>query len=114
MARPHTHPPNGSGGPRDGQLSLKGVGHPGGAVDEPRVESLNMRHRRELTEQEQRFKLELARAGRARLDTPTVTHAEVDRRIAQALDAERSVVVPALRAAVDELLEAEREHVKSQ
>jgi hypothetical protein len=39
---------------------------------------------------------------------------DIDARIASALAAERQAVIPALRAAVDELLEQEREHVKLQ
>ena len=48
-----------------------------------------------------------------RLDTPIVTNAEVDRRIAEALEAERKVAIPALRETIDELLEQERERAKS-
>jgi D-alanine-D-alanine ligase-like ATP-grasp enzyme len=46
-----------------------------------------------------------------RLDTPLV---DIDARIASAISAERQTVIPALRAAVDELLHAERQHVKSE
>jgi hypothetical protein len=42
-----------------------------------------------------------------------VTHAEVDRRIALALRAEREAVIPALRGCVDDLLSREREAAKN-
>lgn len=79
----------------------------------PRPETINQRHAREIAEQEQKFARERARREH-RLDTPLITVTDVDARIAAALAAERQVTIPALRAAVDELLECEREHVKSQ
>lgn len=87
------------------------------AVDDPPVEpstmSRNMRHRHEIDEQDQQFARERARR-EYRLDTPPITVADVEMRIAAALREERQAVIPALRAAVDDLLEQEREHVKSQ
>jgi hypothetical protein len=82
-----------------------------GVRSEPPVETRNQRDRREITEQETRFDAERAREAH-RLDTRLLTAADVDQRIASALAAERQAVIPALRAAVDELLDQEREHAK--
>jgi hypothetical protein len=83
---------------------------------EPPIESRMERERRELDEQEQRFARERRRErrGHHRLDTQLVAVRDIDARIASALAAERQAVIPALRAAVDQLLEQEREHAKSQ
>ena len=69
--------------------------------------------RRWHAEQEMRFVRERAREQR-RLDTPPISYADIDQRIAAALHAERTVVIPTIRQAFDEILDAEREHHKSE
>jgi hypothetical protein len=82
----------------------------------PPLETLHQRHRRELMEQDRQWAAERrAREREERRQMPQpITYADIDARIAAALRAERTAVVPTLRACIDELLEAERMHIKNE
>jgi hypothetical protein len=79
-------------------------------VVEPRVETRNERHRRELDEQDRQFARERSRRDH-RLDTRQISISDVETLIAAALAEERAAVIPTLRSAIDELLDGERERV---
>jgi hypothetical protein len=82
------------------------------SVDLPPLETRNEKHRRELAEQERRFAAERRRDHR--LDTRQLSVADVNTLIAAALCEERAVVIPVIRQALDELLDQERKHHRSQ
>jgi hypothetical protein len=82
------------------------------SVDLPPIETRNQRDRRELTEQDARFAAERRRERRR--EPRMLTVADVETRIAAALREERRAVIPAIRQALDELLDKEREHHKSE
>jgi len=107
LSRPASRQESGEGDRREEQ--------PVTPVDLPPLETRNEKHRRELAEQEARFAAERRRERREeRLDTRTLTVADVETLIAAALCEERSVVIPVIRQALDEILDAEREHHKSE
>ena len=72
--------------------------------------------RRWHAEQEARFAAERGRNKREerRLDTRLLTVAAIETLIAAALCAERQAVIPVIGEAVNELLDVEREHHKSE
>src|SRR6516164_2136287 len=94
------------------------------ALDDRRIDDadLNVAHGDKLAEwrqfhaeQEARFAAERRRERREhRLDTRMLTVADVQTLIAAALTEERSTVIPVIRQALDELLDQEREHYKSE
>jgi hypothetical protein len=87
-------------------------------------ETRNQRDARELGEKYARWEAERAREENERerrrerrerrVGTPPISYSDIDARIASALAAERQAVIPALRAAVDELLDQQHEHHKSE
>jgi hypothetical protein len=74
----------------------------------------NQRDRYEIEQRDAEWEWEREHARRERrLDTPPIGYTDIDARIASALAAERQATIPALRAAVHELLEQERKHATS-
>jgi hypothetical protein len=88
------------------------------------TETRNQRDARELGEKYARWEAKRAREENERerrrerrerrFDAPAISYSDIDARIASALAAERRAVIPALRAAVDELLKQERKHAVAQ
>jgi hypothetical protein len=90
-----------------------GIGKPLGLAA---VRETNTRARsRSVSEQEARFAAERRRERRGHpLDVSPITLRDIDQRIAAALGEERRAVIPIVAECINELVDAEREHHKSE